>query len=107
VFYGIASRADLRKGGGPSGALSGTLEDSSHAVIANAEVDIISAATGELVRTLSTNAAGLFTATLLPVGIYTETIEAAKRMVQRGLGLTFIPRFAVDSRAHSGSDRNC
>jgi hypothetical protein len=61
--------------GGPSGALSGTLEDSSHAVVANAEVDIISAATGESVRTLFTNAAGLFTATLLPVGMYTVQVS--------------------------------
>jgi Carboxypeptidase regulatory-like domain len=63
--------------GGPSGALSGTLEDSSHAVIANAQVEIVSAATGERVRLLSTNSSGLFTATLLPVGTYTVQVSAS------------------------------
>lgn len=61
--------------GGPSGALSGIVEDSSHAVVANAGVDIIREATGERVRTLSTNASGFFAATLLPVGVYTVEVS--------------------------------
>jgi hypothetical protein len=61
--------------GGPSGAISGRVEESSHAVVANAQVEIIMAATGERVRTLTTNASGLFTATLLPVGAYAVEVS--------------------------------
>jgi hypothetical protein len=62
--------------GGATGAISGTVLDSSGAVIPNAKVDLVSAGTGAVVRTEATNASGLFYFTLLPVDMYTVQIEA-------------------------------
>jgi hypothetical protein len=63
--------------GGATGAVSGVVQDSSGAVIANAKVSIKSEATGEVLRQATTDASGLFTATLLPVGNYTVEVNAA------------------------------
>jgi len=63
--------------GGATGAITGTAQDSSGAVIAGATVRIINQDTDVLSRTTKTGANGLFTATLLPVGIYTVTINSA------------------------------
>jgi hypothetical protein len=63
--------------GGATGAISGVVQDSSGAVIANAKVSIKSEATGEVLRQATTDASGLFTATLLPVGNYTVEVNAA------------------------------
>src|SRR5438445_12913446 len=63
--------------GGATGAIPGTALDSSGAVIAGATVRIINQDTDVLSRTTKAGANGLFTATLLPVGIYTVTINSA------------------------------
>ena len=63
--------------GGATGAIGGVAQDASGAVIANAKVIIKSEATGEVLRQLTTDASGLFTATLLPVGTYTVEVKAA------------------------------
>jgi hypothetical protein len=63
--------------GGATGAISGVVQDASGAVIANAQVSVISEATGEVVRTTKTDASGLFNALLLPAGTYTVQVNAA------------------------------
>src|SRR5579863_5825458 len=63
--------------GGATGAIGGTVQDASGAVIANAKVRVKSEATGEVLREVTTDASGLFTATLLPVGNYTVEVNAA------------------------------
>src|ERR1700728_2352453 len=63
--------------GGATGAIDGAVQDASGAVIANAKVNIKSEATGEVLRVVTTDASGLFTATLLPVGAYTVEVNAA------------------------------
>ena len=60
--------------GGATGAIGGVVQDASGAVIANAKVSIKGEATGELLREVTTDASGLFTATLLPVGAYTVVV---------------------------------
>ncbi len=62
--------------GGATGAVSGTVQDASGAVIPNAKVRIESQATAEVVRQLTSDSSGLFTATLLPVGTYTVEVAA-------------------------------
>jgi len=62
--------------GGATGAIGGVVQDASGAVIANAKVSVKSEATGEVLREVTTDASGLFTATLLPVGTYTVEVDA-------------------------------
>jgi hypothetical protein len=63
--------------GGATGAIGGVVQDPTGAVIANAKVSIRSEATGEVLRQATTDASGLFSATLLPVGNYTVEVNAA------------------------------
>jgi hypothetical protein len=62
--------------GGATGAITGTVEDPSGAVLAGADVRILNQDTGALTRSLKTDANGSFTATLLPVGSYTVTVTS-------------------------------
>ncbi len=61
--------------GGATGAISGSVQDSSGAVIAGAQVTITSEATGENLRQTTTDSSGAFTATLLPVGTYSVEVN--------------------------------
>ena len=47
------------------------------AVLSGAKVDIVSEATGQMERHLTTDSSGVFTATLLPVGSYAVQVSAA------------------------------
>jgi hypothetical protein len=62
--------------GGATGAITGVVLDTSGAVIPNAAVQVIDAATGQPVRTLATSSSGGFRATLLPPGLYTVMVNA-------------------------------
>jgi hypothetical protein len=63
--------------GGATGAIEGTVQDPSGAVVANAEVRVTNQDTSVLERTLQTGPDGTFAATLLPVGTYTIAIKSA------------------------------
>src|SRR5579863_4100052 len=63
--------------GGATGAITGTVSDASGAVVAGAKVDIVNEATGQAERHVTTDAAGAFTGTLLPVGTYTVQVSAS------------------------------
>src|SRR5579863_1594821 len=63
--------------GGATGAIGGVVQDASGAVIANAKVSVRNEATSEVLREMTTDTSGLFTATLLPVGTYTVEVSAA------------------------------
>jgi hypothetical protein len=75
--------------GGATGAIGGVVQDESGAVIANARVTVQSDRTGEILRQITTDTAGLFTATLLPVDTYTVEVTAA------GFPVTRFPGIAV------------
>src|SRR5262249_48367809 len=62
--------------GTQSGAISGSVKDSTGAVISNATVSIVNEATKNVERTVVTTGDGLFTASLLPPGDYTVKIKA-------------------------------
>ncbi len=76
--------------GGATGAISGTVQDASGAVLSGARVVITSEATGQLSRQLTTDSSGAFTATLLPVGTYSVTVSA------NGFATTKYPGIRVD-----------
>jgi Carboxypeptidase regulatory-like domain len=63
--------------GGATGAISGTVQDASGGVIAGAKVQIVSEATGQIIRGLTADSSGLFTATLLPAGTYSVEVSAS------------------------------
>ena len=63
--------------GGATGAITGTVQDPSGGLIASAKVQIVSEATGQVARDLTTDSSGSFTATLLPVGSYSVAVSAA------------------------------
>jgi len=63
--------------GGATGAISGTIQDPSGAVVANAQVRITNQDTKIVERTVATGPDGSFTAPLLPVGTYSVAIHSA------------------------------
>src|SRR5262245_40981249 len=63
--------------GGATGAINGTVEDPSGALVPGAEVKIINQDTGVVVRSVKTDADGVFAAVLLPVGTYTLDVVSA------------------------------
>jgi len=63
--------------GGATGAITGTVQDPSGAVVANAHVRITDQDTNVLQREVTTGPDGSFTAPLLPVGTYRVEIQAS------------------------------
>src|ERR1700733_9751023 len=63
--------------GGATGAITGTVSDASGAVDANPKVDVVNEGTGQAERHVTTDTAGAFSATLLPVGTYTVQVSAS------------------------------
>ena len=62
--------------GGATGAMTGQVLDPSGAVVPGATVKITNHATGQVARTVKTDANGSFTALLLPVASYDVTVSA-------------------------------
>lgn len=62
--------------GGATGAITGTVQDPSGAVVTNADVRITNQDTKVQERTVKTGTDGSFTAPLLPVGTYSVSIHA-------------------------------
>ncbi|MFZ0637756.1 MAG: carboxypeptidase-like regulatory domain-containing protein [Candidatus Acidiferrales bacterium] len=75
VFFALFTALAFPQGGA-TGAISGTVQDATGGVIANAHVKIINEATKDAVRELTSDSSGLFTASLLPVGSYTVEVSA-------------------------------
>jgi hypothetical protein len=69
-----------------TGALSGTVKDSTGAVVPDATVTLTSVSTGQ-VRTVTTGQYGLYNFQLLPPGQYTLTVEKGgfKKLVQQSI----------------------
>src|ERR1035437_5434669 len=75
VLLGVSVIQALAQGGA-TGAISGTVQDATGAVVAGAQVQIVNQDTGAAVRTVKTDANGGFSAPLLPVAAYTVKISA-------------------------------
>jgi len=70
-----------------TGSISGTVTDPSGAAVKGATVDLINTDRNETVRTLTTNGAGFYTATSLPLGTYTVKVTDAGFKVDTVTGL--------------------
>ncbi len=76
-LLGLLLAGQMLAQGGATGAITGTVQDTTGAYVAGAEVRIVNQDTGVLARTVTTDANGSFTAPLLPVGTYTVTVRSA------------------------------
>jgi hypothetical protein len=76
VLLGVSVIQVLAQGGA-TGAISGTVQDVTGAVVAGAQVQIINQGSGAAVRTVKTDANGGFSAQLLPVGVYTISVKSS------------------------------
>jgi len=81
-----------------TGSLLGTVRDSNGAPVAGAAVTITDAEKKAVVRTVTTNADGQFSAPLLQAGVYDISAEAQsfKKQVQRGVKLDLNQRRTID-----------
>ena len=72
-----------------TGSISGTISDASGASVKGAVVTLTNTDRGQDVRTLTTNSSGFYTATSLPLGLYTVKVTASgfKSEVVTGLVL--------------------
>lgn len=76
LFLGL-SMASATAQDANTGSISGTITDSTGAVIKGATVSLLNTDRNRVQRTLTTNSAGYFTATALPLGQYTVKISDA------------------------------
>ena len=76
VIASLLLVAQMVAQGGATGAITGTVQDPSGAVVTGAEVKIINQDTSAVTRSLKTDNNGDFTAVLLPVGTYTVLVNA-------------------------------
>src|SRR5438132_9681859 len=85
------------------GRISGTVKDSNGSAVPNANVTITDAATN-LVRTVTTDEDGFYTATNLPVGTYTILVsrDGFKRAQQAGVVLAADARLTQDMTLEVG-----
>lgn len=81
-----------------TGSIVGTVSDSKGGVIPNATVTVTNADQGVVVRTLTTDERGQYSAPLLPVGHYSVTteIKGFKKVTQSGVLLNVDDRVAVN-----------
>src|SRR5437588_11990838 len=81
-----------------TGNITGAVVDPSGAAVANATVTVTATSQGIVLRTLQTNEAGLYSATLLPVGTYSVTVEAAgfKRSTRDSIELNANAKYTAD-----------
>lgn len=87
-----------------TGSISGTVKDSTGAVIPGATVAIINTDTGVTVRTVTTDGAGNYSAPLLPIGHYRVTAEfrGFKKSVTQGIELNVNDKLTADAALVAG-----
>jgi hypothetical protein len=76
LLFGVSATVFAQ--GGARGAMTGTVKDSTGAVIPDTTVQIINQGTGVVERTVTTGKDGSFSATLLPVAMYRLVVTAPK-----------------------------
>jgi len=86
-FVGLLILATRPAAAQNTGSIFGTVQDSTGAVIPNADVTTDNSATGAT-RTVKTNASGEFLVSSLPVGVYTLTVNAPQFEIFVVTGIT-------------------
>lgn len=86
-----------------SGRISGTISDSTGAVVANANVTVADPTTN-LSRSATTDENGYYTLTNLPVGAYSVSVEIQnfKKSIKTGISLSADARLTVDFALEAG-----
>jgi carboxypeptidase family protein len=81
-----------------TGTISGTVSDSKGGVVPNVKVTVTNADQKVVVRTVTTDERGEYSAPLLPVGRYEVTAEVSgfKKMIQAGIVLNVNDKLAVN-----------
>jgi hypothetical protein len=75
LLFGLTGGQRAYGQGGATGAISGTVVDTSGGSVAGADVQIIDTRTEALVRRIPTNSDGAFVVTLLPPGTYSVVVN--------------------------------
>ncbi|HET9525303.1 MAG TPA: carboxypeptidase regulatory-like domain-containing protein [Pyrinomonadaceae bacterium] len=99
AFSGVASSQEI------TGNLSGTVKDTTGAVVKGATVTITDVEKQVVVRTVTTGDEGEWSAQNLPAGLYTVEVEATgfKKAVQSNIKLDVGQRRAVETALEAGS----
>src|SRR5438105_10114757 len=102
IFFGLTGIAVAQE---ITGSIVGTVKDSNGAGVAGATVTITNSDTKLVVRTVTTNDAGEFSAPLMPVAFYDITVEAAsfKKHVDERVQLNVNARRTVDVSLQAGN----
>ena len=89
-----------------SGTITGTVRDSSGAVVPNASITITNTDQNAVVFHANSNPAGQYTAPFLPVGNYSVTAEASgfKKAEHTGVGLNVNQNLTLDLTLEPGSE---
>src|SRR5258708_4138578 len=87
-----------------TGSISGTVTDSSDAVVSGAAVTIVNTDTGVTVRTVKTDSSGNYSAPLLPIGHSRVTSGAGgfSKCVGQGLELNVNDKLAINAKLQVG-----
>ncbi len=87
-----------------TGSVSGTVKDSSGALVQGAGITVANVATGQS-RAVSTNASGAYTISFLPVGSYVLTVRHAgfETFVRRGIVLAVAQNLQMDVTLKTGT----
>ena len=88
-----------------TGNITGAAVDPSGAAVPNARVTVTETTRGLVLRELQTNEAGLYFATLLPVGTYSVVVEAEgfKKVTHDGIQLNANDKYTADFHLEVGS----
>jgi len=87
-----------------TGNIIGSVVDASGAAVPGAMVIVTATEQGLVIRSLQTNEVGLYSATLLPVGTYSVTVEAAgfKKVTRDGIELNANAKYTADFKLDVG-----
>ena len=101
VIFGVAATTPVSAQ--TTGEITGTVTDTSDAVVSGATVVVRNARTGEE-RTLTTNSLGQYVASALPVSDYEIEVTAAgfKKVRRTGLSLSVATRLAINIQLEVG-----